>query len=67
MTTLKTRIADAAFWEAHLCLRCGYTQYPEEDVDFEPTCPQCSSPEFKDARLFVEVLRRVEEEEQWEP
>lgn len=65
MTTLKDRIAEAAFWEGFVCLACGHIVYDETEAG--DTCPVCESPEFIRATTVKGIQARLEsDDERWE-
>lgn len=63
MTTLRTKIEEAAFWDGMVCLACGEV-FPEEvpDIHEEP-CPECGRLGLFGAKRTLTFLERVEAED----
>lgn len=64
MTTTRTEVQDAAFWELNICLACGHRgEVGDEPAETLAECPECGEETFYFAPKFEQGLKMIEESE----
>lgn len=59
MTTTRTKIEQAAFWDLSICLDCGEPQTHEGEDDAPELCHECNSPDVREAADLLSLLDKI--------